>query len=287
MGINNGIIVLNYNTSSDSIRCIEYLLEEISIEDHILIIDNKSTDHSLKILKDRFFLEKRVKVLLNNENAGYARGNNIGIDYFLEKGAKFITICNPDIIVQTNTLSSLYSKFEELINVVAMGPKMLHIDESFYLDCTRNFQGLREKIFVTTPLRIIDFFGIRKKYYYNYTFEVSKYVYMLSGAFMIFRREVFETLNGFDPRTFLFQEEAILFKRLHDLKLGEVYYNSEAVVIHDHTSKTLSPKLTKYFRDSEQHYLQHYLKVSKFFRYMFKMLRNIQILAKYIFTRNQ
>lgn len=70
-------IILNYNSSDDSIKCAEYLLKQKK-NIYITIVDNCSTDDSKKKLK-LFSQKKDIIFLENKQNNGFSAGNNIGL----------------------------------------------------------------------------------------------------------------------------------------------------------------------------------------------------------------
>lgn len=102
------IIILNYNSGNDVLECLESL-EDISYGNHrILLVDNKSTDDSLKQV---YFYAKQndqpIEILELKQNYGYASGNNRGIKKALAKGADYVLILNPDTVVEKNFLGEL------------------------------------------------------------------------------------------------------------------------------------------------------------------------------------
>jgi GT2 family glycosyltransferase len=278
--IQNGIVVLNYNSYDDTVNCIDLLIRAVSDDDMIVIIDNASPDASGTRLKDYIGNKPELVFLQAENNRGYACGNNIGIEYLLSQRAEYITICNPDVMVNEDSMKILIDFMQENPDVCACGPLLLHPDQKPYIDCARNRLGLKEKFFVTTPLRIFDFFSIRERYYYHYNYEKSYPVHMLSGAFIVFRSGLLKKTGGYDSHTFLYQEEALLFNRIEKEHLGRVFFIHEAKAVHDHTDKRMSAYLVKHFRNSEQYYLKHSLQAGIHIRFIFWCIRSLQLLAR-------
>ena len=98
------IVIVNYN--------VRYFLEQtilsvykssVNFDYEIFVVDNNSSDDSLRMLEQKF---PEVKVIANNENAGFSKANNQAIK--LAKG-EFVLLLNPDTIIQEDTLQkSLY-----------------------------------------------------------------------------------------------------------------------------------------------------------------------------------
>ena len=73
------IIIVNYNTfalTKDTINSILRYSYPFTVE--IIVVDNNSTDDSLKNLK-KYFKGKNVRFIESKENNGFAAGNNQGI----------------------------------------------------------------------------------------------------------------------------------------------------------------------------------------------------------------
>jgi len=79
--IDLSIVVLNFNSSSYLLRCLNSIkksyLPNLTIE--VIVVDNNSSDGSQKILKKTKISELKFKYILNPDNYGFSKGNNIGV----------------------------------------------------------------------------------------------------------------------------------------------------------------------------------------------------------------
>ena len=92
-------IILHYMAVDCTLACIKNV-RELSGSKHIVVVDNASPDGSGTILRDSFAGSSDVTVLLNGCNEGYARGNNQGIEYVVERlDAEFVVVLNNDVEV--------------------------------------------------------------------------------------------------------------------------------------------------------------------------------------------
>lgn len=279
MSLHIGFVILNYNSFEDTINCVNNLSLQMKDEDEVLIIDNFSTDNSYYHLSNAIN-SKNVKIIKTNCNLGYAKGNNIGIQYYLELGAKYICICNPDTVVKEKSIQNLTDYLEENEGICAVGPLIRGQFGNIMKDCAKGKLGVIQKIFVTTPLRKFDYFGINSKFYYNYKYDKPLEVFQLSGSFIMFRREVLDAVRGFDPNTFLYQEESILFSKIHDMKLGKVVMLPTSEITHNQEGRKFNSYLVKHFIFSEQYYLKNILKTGTVFRMLMFSIRWMQILIR-------
>ena len=83
-------VILHYISITDTIECIESILKNINyLKYYIIVVDNGSKNNSGNILKEKYKNNSNVKVILNENNLGFARGNNVG--YKLAKYVNSIT----------------------------------------------------------------------------------------------------------------------------------------------------------------------------------------------------
>lgn len=71
------IIIVNYNTCRMTAECIDSVFEKThGIDFEIILVDNASTDGS----REHFAGDSRITYIYNDENLGFGRANNAGIE---------------------------------------------------------------------------------------------------------------------------------------------------------------------------------------------------------------
>jgi GT2 family glycosyltransferase len=118
-------IVLNWNSWQDTLECISALKGQAYKNCRVLIVDNGSIDNSEQRLRNAC---PDVEVLQSGANLGYAGGNNVGIRHALEKGARYVLLVNPDVVVNTHTVSALMQLAPSVPNIGAMSPVIYRKD---------------------------------------------------------------------------------------------------------------------------------------------------------------
>jgi len=120
------LIILNWNCWPETIDCVNSCLKLTYPNFRILLIDNASSDDSEKKLRKYF---PDIEFIQTGANFEYAKGNNIGIRYALNKGAEFIWILNPDVKVEKDSLSQLMDVFKENAFAGICGPRIIQGNE--------------------------------------------------------------------------------------------------------------------------------------------------------------
>lgn len=217
------IAIVNWNGEKYLYKCIESLLNQNYKDIEIIVIDNDSTDNSVKIIEENF--ENDV-VLVKNKNTGYAGGANKGIE--LSKG-DYVVIANPDIVFGENYIENCIKKFSEDEAIGAVTGKLLKYD--FELD---------------KKLNVIDSVGIAFNHYRQGIdigqntidegkYETDKQIFGVCGAAAIFKREALENINinneYFDNDFFAYKEDIDICWRLN-LYGYKCYYVHNAIAYH-------------------------------------------------------
>ena len=98
------IIILNWNRLEDIAECLESVKKTDYPNYEVVIVDNGSKDGSLEKLSKEF---PEAIILKNKENMGFAGGNNVGMRYAINSGAKYMWLLNNDTVVEPDTLRGL------------------------------------------------------------------------------------------------------------------------------------------------------------------------------------
>lgn len=105
------IIVLTYNNLALNKQCLESILNKTAYGNYeLIIVDNCSTDGTVGYLKE---LEQQnynnVKIIFNEENAGFAGGNNLGIKAVT---GKYVLLLNNDTVVSRGWITNMVKHLE-------------------------------------------------------------------------------------------------------------------------------------------------------------------------------
>jgi len=119
------IIVLNWNGLSDTLECLKSLSQ---LDYHcydVAVVDNASTDGSVPAIRTRY---PDAVVLETGENLGYTGGNNVGIQYALDRGADYVFLLNNDTVVDSKIVEKLVAFAESNPAAGIIGPKQYFFD---------------------------------------------------------------------------------------------------------------------------------------------------------------
>lgn len=224
-------IILNYNLKYLPRLCIEAIKRSnTNFRYEIIVVDNNSHDESLDYLKEMH--EKgEIKLVQTGANLGYGKGNNAGVKVAT---GEYVCILNPDVGVEENTLQLMYDYMKEHPKVGILGPQLYFFNGQIQDSC-RRFMRPSDLIIKRTPLRYLPGMKQRVAHYLmaDYDKKKTQEVDMVTGACLMLPRKVFEEVKGFDPRYFLFMEDADLCRTVHKHGYSVVYYPT-ARALHYH-----------------------------------------------------
>ncbi|WP_238915448.1 glycosyltransferase family 2 protein [Clostridium sp. YIM B02555] len=278
--MDNVVIILNYNDYRTTCNLINKIKNYLEI-DKIVVIDNKSTNDSLKILKK--YISEKIHVIESEDNKGYAYGNNVGIRYAIQKfNPEYITIANPDVIFENSTIREMKKFLKQNLDVAAVNTKIKNIKGQYEPGGT-NIPTIKEDFKSMFLLNEV----FKKKEINNFNEEYVNYQ-IIFGCFFMIRSKVIEQIGMFDERTFLFGEERILGYKIKSIGMRQVTLNN-LECIHEHSksiNKNISNLASKYkiLYDSRLIYYKEYLNINKLSLYMFYILRSMSLGEKYIYV---
>jgi len=222
------IVIVNYNSKFLLEQCLDSVKKAITgIDAEVIVVDNNSTDGSNDHLRDKFI---GVKFIFNNDNVGFAKACNQG---FRISSGEYVLFVNPDTILPETCLADCISFFETHPDAGAVGVRMLDSNGNFLKESKRGIPSASASFYKLFGLTAI--FPASKrfaKYYQPHVPEKDNNpVEVLSGAFMMIRRYVFEKVNGFDEQFFMYGEDIDLSLRI-DQSGYKNYYLGNINVTH-------------------------------------------------------
>jgi GT2 family glycosyltransferase len=230
------IIIVSWNVQEYLHRCLNSLRAEVApgLRHEIIVVDNNSSDHTTAMLTRDF---PKVTLIRNEDNLGFARANNQGIE--ISRG-KFVMLLNPDTEVKKGCISTLISFLQSHDRVGVVGPKLLN------LDGTTQAAGVN---FPSLANSLLGYFRLKREVTGTYFIHANQPIMVnaLVGACLLVRREVIEQVGGFDENYFMYVEEADWCYRVQN-RGWQICYVPEAQVYHRKGGSAKHVPLETYIR---------------------------------------
>jgi GT2 family glycosyltransferase len=221
------VVIVNYNVRYFLRLCLQSVKAAIDgVEAEVYVVDNNSSDDSVEMVKELF---PWVKLIANKHNAGFGVANNQAIT--IAQG-KYILLQNPDTIVAEDTYKRIIEFMELSPEAGGLGVKMIDGSGKFLPESKRGLPTPEVAFYKIFGLSLLfprsKLFG---KYHLGYldNNEVQK-VDVLSGAFMLIRKEVIDRIGAFDERFFMYGEDIDLSFRITEAGYKNFYYPGTSII---------------------------------------------------------
>jgi GT2 family glycosyltransferase len=218
------IIILNYNTPTLTIDCLESIVKASSEvgEIEVIVVDNGSGDDSVERLNKLKIKNLKLKIVVSGANKGFAGGNNFGLK---EATGKYILFLNSDTILKPDALRVAIEKIKSDPKIGAITANTTLANGQMDTDCHRGFPtpwasltyflGL-EKFFPKTKL-----FGQYHQGFLDLTHDHE--VPAGAGAFMLVPKTVIDQVGIWDEKYFFYGEDLDFFYRIHNAGYQVIY----------------------------------------------------------------
>lgn len=216
-------VILHYLVAEVTIECIDSIreLDKNNNDISIVVVDNNSPNDSYDILKNYTQLFEDVTLIKNNENLGFAKGNNIGFSYAKNTlNADFIVLINNDTTIeQKNFCEVLIKKYYENKYHV-LGPDIITADGYHQNPGKKQSWSYSELKLDRLKKRIrliMNFIGIDNSFdkpvgdvYDKNLVNCDVKNTILHGACMIMSPDYIKKFDGLCDKTFFYMEEDVL-----------------------------------------------------------------------------
>lgn len=279
------IVLLNWNSYSDTINCYNSLKNLKYKNYKVLIIDNGSTDNSESILRQELG-NTSVEIIQTGSNLGYAGGNNVGIKRALHENSNFIWLLNNDTEVHQNALKEMVDKIESKKSYGICGSKLVYFYDRDILQAHGG--GTLNKYFGTTSHvgqdEVTDIEVDED--------EIERKLDYIVGASMLIKSDIFKEFGFLEESYFLYYEELDIAMRIRSKY--QIAYASKSIIFHKEggslgssSRKTVNKsEVAEYYGfRSRLLFMKRFFPNRSFYVYLGALLTIIKRLIKFQFNR--
>lgn len=277
--IKTSIIILSYNTRDLLKTCLESIHSHLSISEiEIIVVDNNSHDGSVAMVKKEF---PQVHLIENKENAGFAKGCNIGA---ARAKGEYLLFLNSDVELTDNAVVPLVAALEKNPHAAVAGGLLENTDGSrqrsfgaFYslwnvflllfggekgeLKTSGKLKNRKPHSQAPHPDPLPK--GEGKEMVEREEKDVPRLeseaftVDWVSGGFMLVRREAFERVKGFDEHFFMYIEDMEFCYRIHQAGKAVVVVPQARITHVGHGSSNRTFAIVSIYKGLQYFYKKH------------------------------
>ena len=247
------IIILNWNRPQLTIETIHSILKvkKSGFDYHIYLVDNGSTDNSVKLIKKAFAKQKNLSFLSLDTNLGFVGGNNFAIKHICRLKHDYVLLCNNDVLVDPRFIEKLLSPAQANTKIAIVGPK-IYFAPGFEFHKKRYQKKDLGKIIWSAGGRM-DWDNILGSNIGTDQLDTGQFnqittdIDFVSGCCLLIKTALFTKIGLLDPAYFMYLEEVDFCQQAK--KIGyKICYQPEAVVWHKNAgSSAAGSHLQDYF----------------------------------------
>jgi GT2 family glycosyltransferase len=221
------VIVVSYNTRAMTLDCLRSLAAETQVPHETIVVDNASTDGSAEAIAAEF---PGIRLMAETANHGFAGANNRAA---AQARGDYLLLLNPDTVVLDGAVDRLLAFARSRPEAGIWGGRTLYGDGRLNpASCWRRMTpwnlfcrasgltGLLPRSALFNP-----------EAYGGWDRGSERAVDIVTGCFLLIRRELWQRLGGFDPAFFMYGEEADLCLRARALGAAP-RVTPEATIVH-------------------------------------------------------
>ena len=207
------VVIVNYNVCyflEQALLSVRRAVEKLEQPVEVFVVDNNSADGSVAMVRARF---PEVILIANRDNPGFSKGNNQALR---RATGQYQLLLNPDTVVEEDTFRACCDFMDAHPTCGGLGVKML--------DGQGKFLPESKRALPTPAVAFYKMFGLASVFPKSRTFgryhlgfldkEQTHEIEVLSGAFMLLRKEALDKIGLLDEDYFMYGEDIDLSYRL-------------------------------------------------------------------------
>jgi GT2 family glycosyltransferase len=203
LSVDVSVVIVNWNTCDLLRQCLRSVYQQSPcIRCQVFVVDNGSSDGSAEMVRREF---AQVNLLANQDNRGFAAANNQAMA--LAKG-RYILLLNSDTIVLDRAIERTVAYADKHRDTAVIGCRVLNPDGTLQNSCFMFPSILNWFLFATYLYRLFPrsrFFGREQMTWWLRA--DSRDVDVVTGCFMLVRKEAIDQVGPMDERFFMYAEE--------------------------------------------------------------------------------
>ncbi|MCB9201580.1 MAG: glycosyltransferase family 2 protein [Flavobacteriales bacterium] len=262
------IIIVHYRVKKLLEECLTSILaNKTSFDYEIIVIDNDSNDNSQNYITSQF---PTVNWIQNKENIGFSKANNKASEI---ANGEFILFLNPDTLLPNTILQEIIDFAEKQKKIGCLGVRMTNKNGIFHQESKRNIPNpynTFKKLYTTILRKNVP---PTKGYYFTELdeFSVGK-VPILTGAFLLMKKEDFYKVGEFDSNYFMYGEDIDLCYSFIRNGYTNFYYGKQTIIHYKGESTLKDKTYYKNFFKAMEIFVRKYYSHKNIFIYLLLQL---------------
>ncbi|MEK7521782.1 MAG: glycosyltransferase family 2 protein [Patescibacteria group bacterium] len=200
------VVVISFNTRKLTLDCLDSVIQHTrDVIYEVIIVDNASTDGSLKEIEKFTLKHKNTHLVKSKENLGFGGGNNLGMQ---KAKGRYILLLNSDTKLYEDSISKMVEWMDNHPTVGISTCKLKNPNGS--IQPTGGYMPTLFRLF--SWAFFLDDLPCWSTLFGSYHphadfYKKQRSLDWITGAFMLIRRETYESVGGFDSNFHMYAED--------------------------------------------------------------------------------
>ena len=231
------ITIVSYNTKNMTLACLESVYQQQNDGKffEVIVVDNASRDDSAEAISKNF---PQVTLIESKENLGFAKANNLAAE---QAKGEYLLLLNPDTVVLNHAIDKLLSFAESFAAEHIWGGRTLSGDGT--LDKASCWGKPTPWSLFCYSSGLLSLFRnsslFNPEAYGDWQRDTVREVDIVSGCFLLIKKTLWDSLGGFDPKFFMYGEEADLCLRAKKLGVQPIICPDATIIHYGGASETV------------------------------------------------
>jgi GT2 family glycosyltransferase len=231
------ILVVSFNTRHLTLNCLASVAQTVCSAHEVIVVDNASVDGSAEAVAAQF---PGARLLALPDNIGFGRAMNLAAR---QATGKFLLLLNPDTVALEGSIDSLAH------HAVANPDAGIWGGRTFFQDGRLNPTSCWRRMTLWSVF--CRCFGLSRlvpgsnwlnpEAYPTWHRDTAQHVDIVTGCLLLIKRDLWDSLDGFDPAFFVYGEEVDLCLRAHRCGARPVIVPEAEIIHHEGASQAHGP----------------------------------------------
>jgi GT2 family glycosyltransferase len=221
------VLVISYNTRALTLACLRSVAGATRLPHEVIVVDNDSRDGSAVAIAEE---HPEVRLVARPDNLGFAGGNNLAAGL---AAGEYLLLLNPDTVVLEGAIDRLVAFARARPEAGIWGGRTIFADGSLNPSSCWRRMTLWNVFCRTTGLTGIFPRSalLNAEAYGGWERDSERAVDIVQGCYLLIRRELWQSLGGFDPVFFMYGDDADLCLRARALG-ARPRMTPDSVIVH-------------------------------------------------------
>ena len=221
------VVIVNWNTREILRDCLKTIYEQTArVDFEVIVVDNASEDGSVEMVRSDF---PQVVLVANEKNVGYGAANNQGMKI---ANGRYVLVLNSDTLILDGAIDKIVEFADAHPRAGVLGCRVRNPDGTLQPTCfmfPSAFNSFLSALYLNKLFPRSRFFGREAMSWWDR--NDAREVEVVTGCFMLVRKEALDEVGLMDERFFMYAEETDWCCRFR--KAGwQVLFTPTAEIVH-------------------------------------------------------